>query len=105
MQIDILGPFPCSPNKFVITAIDVFSKYLFAVTLTTINALSVATTLVAVTFQHRYTNQEIRTDLGTQFVSFLLHELTTFLEIKIFHASLKHPQTIRVVERLHEAFT
>ena len=42
-------------------------------------------------------------DLGTQFVSELLHELTKLLEIKISHASLKHPQTIGVVERSHAA--
>ena len=56
-------------------------------------------------FQHSYIPQEIQTDLGTQFVSELFHELTTFLEIKILHASLKHPQTIGVVERAHAALT
>ena len=33
------------------------------------------------------------------------HELTQILEIKISHASLKHPQTIGVVERDHTAPT
>ena len=43
MQMEILGPFPSSPDKYVLTAIDVFTKYLFAVPLTTVNAISVAT--------------------------------------------------------------
>ena len=43
------------------------------------------------------------TDLGTSFVAKLLHELTDLLEIKLKHASLKHPQTIGVVERSHSA--
>ena len=42
-------------------------------------------------------------DLGTQFVSELLHQLTKPLEIITFHASLQHPQTIGVVEPSHAA--
>ena len=33
----------------------------------------------------------------------LLHELTELLEMKLKHDSLKHPQTIGVVERSHSA--
>ena len=102
LQIDILGQFPSSPYKYVLTAIDVFTKYLFALPLTTISALSVATALVSIMFQHSYIPQEILSDLGTQFVSDLFHELNQLLEIKVSHASLKHPQTIGVVEMAHE---
>ena len=42
-------------------------------------------------------------DLGTSFVAKLLHELTDLLEIKMQHASLKHPQTIGLVETSHSA--
>ena len=42
MQVDLMGPPPSSPYRNFLTAIDVFSKYLFAVSLTTISALSVA---------------------------------------------------------------
>ena len=90
MQIDILGPFP-SPYKYVLTSIDVFSKYLFAVPLTKISAVSVATALVSIMFQHSYIPQDILSDLGTPFVSDLFHELNRLLDIKISHASLKHP--------------
>ena len=41
--------------------------------------------------------------MGAQFVSELLQELTNLLEIKTSNASLKHPQTIGVVERSHAA--
>ena len=98
MQIDILGPFPSSPYKYFLTAIDFFTKYLFAVPLTTISAVSVATALVSIMFQHSYVPQQILSDLGTQFVSDLFHELTQLLE-KNSHFSLTHPQTIGVVER------
>ena len=55
--------------------------------------------------QHSYIPREILSDLGTQFVSDLFHELTQLLEIKISQASLKHPQTIGVVEKAHAALT
>ena len=42
-------------------------------------------------------------DLGTSFVAKLLHELTDLLENRLQHASLKHPQTIVLVERSHSA--
>ena len=42
-------------------------------------------------------------DLGTSFVAKILHELTNLLEIKLQHASLKHPQTIKVVQRSYSA--
>ena len=105
MQIDILGPFPSSPYKYAVTTIDVFTKFLFAVPLTTISALSVATALVPFMFQHSYIPQEILSDLGTRVVSDLFHELMKLLEIKISDASSKHPQTIGVAERAHAAST
>ena len=105
MQIDIQGAFPSSPYKYVLTAIDVFSKYLFAVPLTTISAPSVAAALASIMFNHSYIPKEIISDLGTQFVSELFSELTKLLENKITHPSLKHPQTIGALERSHAALT
>ena len=105
MQRDILGPFASSPYKYVLTAIDVLTKYLFATPLTTLSALSVATTLVSSMFQHSYIPQERLSDSGTQFVSELFRELNQLLEIKKSHASLNHAQTISVVEKAHAALT
>ena len=99
LQIDIMGAYPATPYEYILTAIDVFSKYLFAVPLMTVSASTVASALVSIMFNHSYIPKELMSDLGTQFVSKLLHELTKLLEIKISHASLKHPQTIGVVER------
>ena len=42
-------------------------------------------------------------DLGTSSVAKLLHEVTDLLEIKLEHASLKHPQRIGYVERAHSS--
>ena len=87
----------------MLTGIDVFSKYLFAVPLTSISANRVAQELSSIFFQHSYIPHTIFSDLGSNFVSDLMHELSNLLEIRLKHASLKHAQTIGVVERAHGA--
>ena len=103
LQIDIMGAYPTIPYKYILTEIDVFPKYLFAVPLMTVRATAVVSALISIMFNHSYIPKGIMSDLGTHFVSEILHELTKLLEIKFSHASLKHPQTIRVVERSHAA--
>ena len=103
MQIDLVGPFQSPIYKYVLSGIDVFSKYFFAIPLTSAHAETIAKALVSIFFQHSYIPKTILSDLGTSFVAKLLHELTDFLEIKLQHAFLKHPQTIGVVERSHFA--
>ena len=99
LQIDIVGPFPSPVYKYALSAIDVFSKYFFAVPLTRISAVSIAKTLADIFFRHSYIPEKILSDLGTGFTSKLFHELTKLLDIELQHASLKHPQTVGVVER------
>ena len=101
LQIDLVGPLKSSQYKYVLSGIDVFTKYLFAVPLTNGYADTVARELVKVFFQHSYIPQTILSDLGTNFTSELMSELASLLEVKLKHASLKHPQTIGAVERSH----
>ena len=98
-----MGAYPTTPYKNILTANDVFSKNLFAVPLTTVSDSTVTSALVSILFNHSYIPKEIMPDLGTQFVSELLHELTKLLEFEISHASLKHLKTIGVVKRSHAA--
>ena len=104
MQIDLVGQFNAPVYKYALTAIDVFSKYLFAVPLSSISAENVAKALVSIFLKHSYIPKTIVADLGTGFTSKLIHELTNMLEIELNHASLKHAQTVGVVERAHSAF-
>ena len=99
MQIDLVGPFQSPNYKYVLSGIDVFSKYFFAIPLTSAHAGTTAKALVSKFFQNSYILTTILSDLGTSFVAKLLHELTNLLEIKLQHASLKHPQSIGVVKR------
>ena len=101
MQIDLIGPLQSPIYKYALTGIDVFSKYLFAVPLTNASANTVARELVKFFFNHRYIPTTIVSDLGTTFLSSLMNELCSLLEIRLKHATLKHPQTIGLVERSH----
>ena len=102
LQIDLVGPLPESNRfKFILTAIDVFSRYLFATPLPKADALSVGKALFATFMRHSYIPTLILSDLGKVFTSSLLNELTKMLQIKLKHATLKHAQTIGLLERTH----
>ena len=103
MQIDFVGPFQSPIYKYALSGIGVFSKYLFTVALTSAHAANVAKALLSFFFQHSYIPTTLLSDLGTNCFAKLLHELTDLLKVKLQHASLKHPQTIGVVERSHFA--
>ena len=103
LQIDLVGPLQSPLYRYVLTGIDVFTKYLFAVPLINGRSETVARELASIFFRHSYLPKTILSDLGTTFVSELMHELTKLLEIKLEHASLKHPQTVGSVERSHSA--
>ena len=75
LQIDIIGQLPSTLYEYVLTGIDVFSKYLFAVPLTRITATVIATELTKIFFQHSYIPHTIISDLGTNLVAELMHEL------------------------------
>ena len=90
---------PDTPTS--LTAIDVFSKYLFAVPLRRITSKAVKDALTQIFLQHAYIPAQIITDQGKQFVSSLTHEVMTLFDIKLTHASVKHPQTLGLLERAH----
>ena len=54
MQNDLVGPFRSPIYKYVLSGIDVFSKYLSGVPLTSAHAGTVAKALVSIFFQHSY---------------------------------------------------
>ena len=102
LQVDLLGPFTSS-NGFttVLTAIDVFTKYLFAVPLRRVTARAVTDVLTHLFLKHTYIPKVILTDKGSQFTSKLMKDTTDLLDIELKHATVKHPQTIGLLERAH----
>ena len=73
LQIDLVGPLQSSAHTYVLSGIDVFTKYLFAVPLTSGHAKPVATALVNIFYNHSCIPDTIVSDLGTVFVASLIH--------------------------------
>ena len=99
LGIDIVGPLPAS-NSFthILTAVDVFSRYLFAVPLKKPDTHSVAKGLLSIFTRHAYVPKHILTDKGTAFTAELLTEIAKAADIHISHATIKHAQTKGMVE-------
>ena len=74
---------------------------MFAQPLSSISADTVSKFLMQWFMRHSYIPLVILTDQGSQFTSRMLEELSTLLEFKIEHATIKHAQTIGALERSH----
>ena len=68
LQIDLVGPLKSPVHGYVLTAIDVFTKYLLAVPLTNVRADTIAREITSIFFRHSYLPKTILSDLGTSFV-------------------------------------
>ena len=102
MQIDLLPNLPPSGGyENVLTAIDVFSRYLFAYPLTDASAINVAKALIDIMTKHAYLPTTLITDKGTAYTSTIIAEITQILGITLKCATTKHPQTIGKLERTH----
>ena len=102
MQIDLLPNLPTSGGyQTVMTAIDVFSRYLFAYPLIEATAANVAKVIIDIMTKHSYLPTTLITDKGSAFTSKILEEITAILGITLKCATTKHPQTIGKLERTH----
>ena len=102
LQMDILPNLPPSGGyNHIITAIDVFSRYLFEYPVTCITATSVARVIMDILCKHTYLPTTSITDLGTQFNAQVIHEVTAVLGVELKHATMEHAQTKVVLERTH----
>ena len=102
LQMDIV-PFddPSGGYTAVITAMDVFSRYLFAYSVTRIDTKTVTRVLTDIIIRHCYLPTTIITDKGSQFISEAVHQTTAALGIQLKHATTKHAQTIGILEKTH----
>ena len=92
MQIDLLPNLPTSGGyQTVMTALDVFSRYLFANPLVETTASNTAKVLIDIKTKHSYLPTTIITDKGTAFTSKIIAEITQVLGITLKCATTKHP--------------
>ena len=102
MQIDLLPNLPPSGGyENVLTAIDVFSRYLFAYPLTDASAINVAKAIIDIITKHAYLPTTLITDKGTAFTSTIIAKVTQILGITLKCATTKHPHTTGKLERTH----
>ena len=102
MQIDLLPNLPPSGGyKNIITAMDVFSRYLFAYPVADASAANTAKVIIDIMTKHTYLPTTLITDKGSAFTSTLVAEIAQILGIQIRCAATKHPQTIGKLERTH----
>ena len=95
MQIDVvpeLPPFGGYEN--IVTAMDVFSRYLFAYPTSNHDAKTIAKVLLNILTKHAYLSTTLISDKGTAFMSHVLKEVAGVLGITLKHATIKHAQSI-----------
>ena len=83
------------------TAIVVFSRYLFAYPLIEATAANAANVIIDIMTKHSYLPTTLITDKGSAFTSKILEEITEILRITLKCATTKHPQTIGKLEKTH----
>ena len=103
VAIDLVGPFsPVSEggHRYILTLIDIATRYPEAVPLKEITSISIAEALLGI-FSRLGFPQEILSDRGTQFVSELMKEFHKLCGCKGVRTSPYHPQANGHVERFH----
>ena len=102
MQIDLVPELPPSGGYTnIVTAIDVFSRYLFAYPTSNQDANTIAKVLINIMTKHAYLPTTLISDKGTAFMSHVVKEVAGVLGITLKHATTKHAQTIGLLERSH----
>ena len=102
MQIDLVPELPPSGGyKNIVTAMDVFSRYLFAYPTANQDAKTIAQVLINIMTKHAYLPTTLISDKGTAFTSHVIKEVPGVLGITLKHATTKHAQTIELLEQSH----
>ena len=84
LQFGIVGLLPKSGgDSYILTGLDLFSKYMFAQPLTSTSAETVCKFRMQCNMRHSYIPLVIVTDQGSQFNSRMLDELSTLLKLKL----------------------
>ena len=102
MQIDLVPGLPSSGGyENIVTAMDVFSRYLFAYPTANQDATTIAKVIINIMTKHAYLPTTLISDKGTAFTSHVIKEVAGVLGITLKHATTKHAQTIGLLERSH----
>ena len=102
IQNDLVPELPPSGGyENIVTAMDVFSRYLFAYPTANQDAKTIAKVLINIMTKHAYLPTTLISDKGTAFTSHVIKEVAGVLGVTPKHATTKHAQTIGLLERSH----
>ena len=102
MQIDLVPELPPSGGyENIVTAMDVFSRYLFAYPTANQDVKTIAKVLINIMTKHAYLPTTLISDKGRAFISHVIKEVAGVLGITLKHATTKHAQTIGLLKRSH----
>ena len=103
VSIDIVGPLPVDgrSNRFIVTIMDVYSRYLIAIPVRNHRASTVSRCLYESVVAYFGTPRSILSDQGTEFTSVVWESLTQMLGAKIKLTAPYYPQGNSVIERSH----
>ena len=102
MQSDLVPELPPSGGyENIITAMDVFYRYLFACSTSSQDAKTKARVIINILTKHAYLPTTIISDGGSVFMSRVIKEVAEVPVITIQHASTKNAQTFGMSEQTH----
>lgn len=103
VAIDIAGPFPETEdgNKYILVAMDYFTKWVEAYAIPNQEASTVADVLVKEMFSRFGVPLELHSDQGRNFESSLFQGVCELLGIKKTRTTALHPQSDGMVERMN----
>jgi len=102
--VDVMGPFPVSEggNRWVLTAMDYFTKWPEAYALPNQEAETVANALIGGFISRFGVPEVIHTDQGRNFESRVFSEMCQRLGVEKTHTTPLHPQSDGLVERFNK---
>ena len=103
VHIDLVGAFPDSQrgNKYILSIIDRYTKYLVLIKLPDMEAQTISKHLLDYFIYIYGPPDTLLSDRGTQFLSELFKTFTKLLKIRTVHTTSYQPQTNGVLERVH----
>ena len=107
VSIDIVGPLPVDgkSNRYIVTMMDVYSRYLIATPVRNHRASTVSRCLYESVVAYFGAPRSILSDRGTEFAGMIWESLTQMLGAKIKLSSPYYPQGNSVIERSHKTLS
>ena len=99
MEIDFVPELPPSGGyENIVTAMDVFSRYLFAYPTSNQDVKTIAKVLINIMTKHAHLPTTLISEKGTAFMYHVIKEVAGVLGITLKHATTKHAQTIGLLD-------